>query len=125
MLLAQSSSKGPNMQVTTGTSNFGYQAAKATSSATITKMSTASNRANEDGGSGDSSVVQDFLKYAKMNPFDRMRAGILKSMNLTDADLAKMPPDQRAAVEQKIKDAIEKLLEKKDQQTGSLVDISA
>ena len=117
------------MQITTGSSNFGYQAAKATSSATVTKMSTASSRgigqANEDGGPGDSSVVQDFLKYAKMNPFDRMRAGILKSMNLTDADLAKMPPDQRAAVEQKIKDAIEKQLEKKQPQTGSLVDQSA
>jgi hypothetical protein len=117
------------MQISTGTSLFGYQAAKATSSATATKTPAASSRgivqANEDGASSDSSVVQDFLKYAKMNPFDRMRAGILKSMNLTDADLAKMPPDQRAAVEQKIKDAIEKQLEKKQQQTGSLVDISA
>ena len=117
------------MQVTTGTSIFGYQAAKATSSTIATKPPVTSNggnvQANEDGASGDSNAVADFLKYAKMNPFDRMRAGILKGMNLTDADLAKMTPDQRTAVEQKITDAIEKQLEKKGNQTGSLVDLSA
>ncbi|MCP3402726.1 MULTISPECIES: hypothetical protein [unclassified Bradyrhizobium] len=117
------------MQVTTGISPFGYQAAKATSSAAGTKAQATAgsglSQASEDGASGDSSVVQDFLKYAKMNPFDRMRASILKSMNLTDADLAKMTPDQRAAVEQKIREAIEKELEKKGQQPGSLVDQSA
>lgn len=115
------------MQVTTGSSPFGYQAAKTTSS--TTKTPAASNggsvQAGGDGNSDDGSAVADFLKYAKMNPFDRMRAGILKSMNLTDADLAKMTPDQRAAVEQKIRDAIENQLEKKDQQAGSLVDLSA
>ncbi|MCP3395095.1 hypothetical protein NLM27_40845 [Bradyrhizobium sp. CCGB12] len=83
------------------------------------------SHAREDGASGDSSVAQEFLKYAKMNPFDRMRAAILKSMNLSEADLANMTPDQRAAVEQKIRDAIEKQLEKKGQQPGSLVDQSA
>ncbi|MDN4985617.1 hypothetical protein QY049_20860 [Bradyrhizobium sp. WYCCWR 13022] len=117
------------MQVTTKSSLFAYQAAKATSPTIATKTTETSTgetvQANEDGASGDSSAVADFLKYVKMNPFDRMRAGILKSMNLTDADLAKMTPDQRAAVEQKIKDAIEEQLEKKGQQPGSLVDLSA
>ena len=40
-------------------------------------------------------------------------------------DLAKMSPDQRKAVEEKIRDAIEKQLEKQGQKTGSLVDLSA
>ncbi|MBR0823142.1 hypothetical protein JQ627_34990 [Bradyrhizobium liaoningense] len=113
------------MQVTAGASIFGYQPAKAGSSTGASKPSVTDNRlpqANEDSASGDSSVVQEFLKYAKMNPFDRMRAAILKSMNLSEADLANMTPDQRAAVEQKIRDAIEKQLEKKDQKPGSLID---
>ncbi|WP_445218313.1 hypothetical protein ACKWRH_41925 [Bradyrhizobium sp. Pa8] len=117
------------MQVTPGASIFGYQPAKAGSSTGASKPSATDNgglsQASEDGASGDSSVVQEFLKYAKMNPFDRMRAAILKSMNLSEADLANMTPDQRAAVEQKIRDAIEKQLEKKDQQPGSLIDQSA
>ncbi|MFK4528528.1 hypothetical protein ABIF90_006509 [Bradyrhizobium japonicum] len=117
------------MQVTPGASIFGYQPAKAGSATGASKASVTDNggpsQASEDGASGDSSVVQEFLKYAKMNPFDRMRAAILKSMNLSEADLANMTPDQKAAVEQKIRDAIEKELEKKGQQPGSLVDQSA
>jgi hypothetical protein len=117
------------MQVTAGASIFGYQPAKSSSSSAASKPSATDNgglpQASEDGASGDSSVVQDFLNYAKMNPIDRMRASILKSMNLTEADLAKMTPDQQAAVEQKIRDAIEKQLEKKGQQPGSLIDQSA
>ncbi|MFK4653482.1 hypothetical protein ABIF97_003416 [Bradyrhizobium japonicum] len=117
------------MQVTPGASIFGYQPAKAGSATGASKASVTDNggpsQVSEDGASGDSSVVQEFLKYAKMNPFDRMRAAILKSMNLSEADLANMTPDQKAAVEQKIRDAIEKELEKKGQQPGSLVDQSA
>lgn len=116
------------MQVGSGTSIFGYQAAKAVSSTSGTKMPAANDggiaQANKDSASNESSVEADFLKYAKMTPFDRMRAGILKSMNLTEDDLAKMSPDQRKAVEEKIRDAIEKQLEKQGQKAGSLVDLS-
>ncbi|MDA9425000.1 hypothetical protein [Bradyrhizobium sp. CCBAU 53380] len=117
------------MQVTAGASLFSYQPAKAGSSAAASKPSATNNggllQASDDGPSGDSSVEQDFLNYATMNPFDRMRASILKSMNLTEADLAKMTPEQQAAIEQKIRDAIETQLEKKSQQPGSLIDRSA
>jgi hypothetical protein len=117
------------MQVATGTSILGYQATKAASSTSGTKTPAANDggiaQANEDSASKKSSVEADFLKYAKMTPFDRMRAGILKSMNLTEDDLAKMSPDQQKAVEEKIRDAIEKQLEKQGQKTGSLVDLSA
>ncbi|MBR0843518.1 hypothetical protein JQ607_25250 [Bradyrhizobium liaoningense] len=115
------------MQVTAAASIFSYQSAKAGAAPGASKASATDKGepASQDGVLGDGSVEQDFLKYAKMNPFDRMRAGILKSMNLTEADLAKMTPDQRAAVEQKIRDAIENQLEKKGQPPGSLVDQSA
>jgi hypothetical protein len=117
------------MQIATGPSILGYQATKAASSTSSTKMPAANDggitQANEDSAPNESSVEADFLKYAKMTPFDRMRAGILKSMNLTEDDLAKMSPDQQKAVEEKIRDAIEKQLEKQGQKTGSLVDLSA
>ncbi|TCU59301.1 hypothetical protein EDE08_12820 [Bradyrhizobium sp. R2.2-H] len=117
------------MQVTTGASIFGYQPAKAGASRGASKPSATDeggSREQEDGGLGGSSVEQDFLKYAKMIPLDRMRAGILKSMNLIEADLAKMTPDQRvAAPAQKIREAIEQRLEKRGQPSGSLVDQSA
>ncbi|MGR4932269.1 hypothetical protein ACIPUD_36540 [Bradyrhizobium sp. CAR08] len=109
---------------------YGQQATKSTSVAVAPKSSAPSESAalenSASGSSGDSSAVQDFLKYAKMNPFDRMRANILRSMNVTEADLQRMTPEQRSSVEQKIKEAIEReMSEKKGQQPGSLVDMSA
>lgn len=68
------------MQVTAGASLFSYQPAKAGSSAAASRLSATDNgslpQASDDGASGDSSVEQDFLNYAKMNPFDRMRVSI-------------------------------------------------
>ncbi|MCA6124074.1 hypothetical protein J6500_19565 [Bradyrhizobium sp. WSM 1704] len=77
------------------------------------------------GGLGGSSVEQEFLKYAQMSPMDRMRANILKSMGLSEDDLKNMSPEQRKAVEQKIKDLIEQQFEKNAGKAGQAVDISA
>jgi TPP-dependent pyruvate/acetoin dehydrogenase alpha subunit len=60
-----------------------------------------------------------------MNPIDRMRANILKSMGLTEDDLKSMTPQQRQAVEQKIKDLIEQEFHKNADKKGQLVDVSA
>jgi hypothetical protein len=131
LLACRDQCRDPNMQVTSGISPYSYPAGTTTSAAGATKASATVNGALQTGGSdasGDNSVVQDFLNYAKMNPFERMRASILKSMNLTEADLEKMPPQQRDAVEQKIRDVIQKKLEAKGSQggqAGSLVDVSA
>ena len=77
------------------------------------------------GSLGDSSVEQQFLKYAQMSPMDRMRANILKSMGLSEDDLKNMSPEQQKAVEQKIKDVIEQQFEKNAGKAGQAVDISA
>lgn len=114
------------MQITSGASSYSFTAGDATAAkAAKSPAASLTSQTDDNGPSSDGSVVEEFLKYAKMNPFDRMRANILKSMNLSEADLQKMSPDQKAAVEQKIKDAIQKELEMKDQQPGSLVDVSA
>ncbi len=85
--------------------------------------------ANPGQGSQDSSasdsVEKQFLDYAHMNPIDRMRAGILKSMGLTEDSLKSLPPDQRQAVEDKIKQMVEQEFQKNAGKTGQLVDVSA
>jgi hypothetical protein len=70
-------------------------------------------------------LEQEFLKYAHMNPLERMRANILKSMGLTEQDVQNMTPQQRQAVEQKIKDLIEQQFQKNADKKGQLVDVSA
>lgn len=50
---------------------------------------------------------QKFLDYAQKSPAARMREDILKSLGLSEDALRQMTPDQRAAVEEKIKQLIE------------------
>lgn len=86
---------------------------------------TAAAQSASGGSLGDTSVEQQFLKYAQMSPMDRMRANILKSMGLSEDDLKNMTPEQQKAVEQKIKDLIEQQFEKNAGKAGQAVDISA
>ena len=113
---------GPNFTTTTsgtGTSN-------ATGSTDATSGSSPTSTSATSGlGSGGDSVVQQFMDYAKMNPMERMRAEILKSMGLTEDDLKKMSPEQQKAVEQKIEQIIKQKLEKNAGATGQVVDVSA
>jgi basic membrane lipoprotein Med (substrate-binding protein (PBP1-ABC) superfamily) len=74
--------------------------------------------------SGDS-IEKQFLDLANMNPMDRMRAGILKSMGLTEDDVKNMSPQQQQAVEQKIREMIEQEFQKNTDKKGQLVDVSA
>jgi hypothetical protein len=88
----------------------------------------ASNSASSlasDGGLGAGSVEQEFLKFAKMSPLDRLRANILRDMGLNEDDLKSLSPAERSAVEQKIKQLIEEQLQKSDAKPGQLMDVSA
>lgn len=60
-----------------------------------------------------------------MNPWDRMRANILKSMGISEQDLANMSPQQRQAVEDKIRQMIEQQMQKNAEKKGQVLDISA
>lgn len=75
-------------------------------------------------GSAADNVEQEFLKFAKMSPFDRLRANILNSMGLQESDLKSLSPAELRAVEQKIKELIEQQLHKNPTQTGQLMDVS-
>ncbi|WP_338828085.1 hypothetical protein [Bradyrhizobium sp. 27S5] len=111
----------------TSISAFGSVAAGMTTG-TLKKPLTADATGSTQAASGsslDDSVEQKFLKFAQMSPMDRMRANILKSMGMSEEDLKNMTPDQRAAVEQKIKELIEQSFQKNAGKAGQAIDISA
>jgi hypothetical protein len=57
-----------------------------------------------------SKAADEFLAFMKKTPEERLRDQILKSLNMTEEDLEKMSPQERAGVEQKIKDIIKQKL---------------
>jgi hypothetical protein len=126
LLLAQQHPRNAPMQIPSASSYFGPTSSKATSS---TSAAGATNAEPVSGksklASKGNDVVQQFLDYAKMDPIQRMRAGILKSMGLTEDDLKNMSPEQQKAVEQKIEQLIQEQLKKNAGKTGQVVDVSA
>ncbi|GJD53695.1 hypothetical protein OPKNFCMD_6472 [Methylobacterium crusticola] len=88
-------------------------------------VSTSVSPAAKDAGSTSSeSVKSDFLKYAKMSPLERMRANILKSMDLTEEQLGSLPLAQRQKVEDQIKETIKTMMTGSGAK-GQLVNLSA
>lgn len=55
-------------------------------------------------------TLEEFLKYAKMSPVERVRYDYLKSRGLTEEDLAKLPADERKQIEDEIKKLIKEKL---------------
>ena len=72
-------------------------------------------------------ALDDFNAWTKMTPAQQMRAGILKSMGLSEDDLKAMDPKKRQAVEdtirERIKDAAIRSAEKG--KTGLVADVTA
>ncbi|MET0222348.1 MAG: hypothetical protein ABW213_16990 [Tardiphaga sp.] len=68
-----------------------------------------------------------FLAFAKMSPADRMRAQMLAGMGLTEDQLKAMSPEQQKMIEQRIeeqlKQAAQKQLEKGQSAGGFFTDI--
>ncbi|HEY4075541.1 MAG TPA: hypothetical protein VGM26_01290 [Rhizomicrobium sp.] len=65
------------------------------------------------------------MKYAAMSPMERMRENILQGMGISDDQLKSMSPDQQKAVEEKIKEQIEKETGANGNKSGQLIDVSA
>ena len=116
------------MQIPSSTSYFGSTATRATSNAGAAGAANSTSTTTPTTGKlkpkGDD-VVQEFMDYAKMDPMERLRANILKSMGLTEDDLKNMSPEQQKAVEQKIEQIIQQQLQKNAGKTGQVVNISA
>ncbi|WP_036265831.1 hypothetical protein [Methylobacterium sp. 10] len=77
-------------------------------------------------GSKDASAKDDFLKYAKMTPAERIREQILKTMGLTEEALAAMPQKELEKINQAIKEKIEELVKQgRETIVGAFADIKA
>jgi len=53
------------------------------------------------------SATQKFLAEAQKSPMERMREQVLGDLGLTEDSLAQMPPEERQAAEDKIRELIE------------------
>jgi hypothetical protein len=54
------------------------------------------------------SLVDEFSKWGNMTPAEYIRARYLEQHDMTEADLAAMPADQRAAIEKEIAEQIKR-----------------
>ena len=82
----------------------------ASSASGASSGSSSSSSSSADTSTNSNSVTAEFMKIAKMTPAQRMREQILKSMHLTEADLAAMTPAERSDVEKKIAEMIKERL---------------
>jgi hypothetical protein len=112
------------MQISSSSSFFAPTSSKAASSTSAAANAEPIPGKSKLAAKGND-VVQQFLDYANMDPIQRMRANILKSMGLTEDDLKNMSPEQQKAVEQKIEQLIQEQLKKNAGKTGQVVDVSA
>jgi hypothetical protein len=77
-------------------------------------------------GSSSNNAVAEFLAYAHETPAQQMRDSILHQLGLTEDDLKAMSPQDRAKVEEKIKDLVRQKVEQAtEKKTGVLVDVKA
>jgi hypothetical protein len=53
------------------------------------------------------SAEQLFLEEARKSPIQRMREQLLEELGLNEASLAQLPPEERRAIEDQIRKAIE------------------
>lgn len=60
-----------------------------------------------------SDAAEAFLKWARMNPIERVRAKYLEDHNLTEEQLAAMPDKDRQKIEDEIRRMIERMLNDK------------
>lgn len=94
----------------------------ASTASTLDTGTDAAAKAKQKGDAAESA----FLTEAKKTPAERIREQILKKLELTEEDLAKMDDTQRKAVEDQIKQEILKQVQANGKaQTGVLADVTA
>lgn len=64
----------------------------------------------------ESSAAEQFLDYMRKTPEERLRDKILKALGLTEDDVANMAPDERLALEEKIREIVKETIVKADTQ---------
>ena len=60
---------------------------------------------------GGDAAVGEFLDFMSKSTEEKMRALLLKGMGVTEEELASLPPEERAKIEEKIREKIEDAME--------------
>ncbi|WP_457586443.1 hypothetical protein [Ensifer canadensis] len=92
-------------------------------SATREEEAKPSIRTGEQTASGDT-VGDEFLKRAKMSFAEQIRAQILEAHGISEDELKAMDPEQREAIEDEIRKAIERAMGIDQQRNDSASDIA-
>jgi hypothetical protein len=88
----------------------------------VTSGSVPSDSSAKSAGSAE----QEFLDFAKMSPAEKIRYLYLQEHGLTEDDLEKMSPADRAKIEEKIRAEIKQAAERDtEKKTGVITDIRA
>lgn len=69
--------------------------------------------------------IAAFKKFQSMTPAEKIRDSILKKMGLREEDIARMPPEKRAAIEKQIEEEIKKSVEAGLAEKGLVVNLEA
>ena len=77
-------------------------------------------KSSEDKKIEDNFSAKAFLDYMSKSPEERVREQILSSMNLTEEELADIPPEERKAIEDKIAEIIKEKVERTVKNTEDL-----
>lgn len=91
-------------------------------------MQSAYGKKSEEGASaslGAPNAKDKFLEYMKMTPAERMAASILEEMGISKEELEAMPPEQRKAIEDTIRERIKEKLKADGETKGALADVTA
>lgn len=83
------------------------------------------NSSMSNGAAQTGDAISQFLEYQKMTPEEKMRDAILKKLDMTEEGLAALPPEERAKVEEEIKQLIKEEIENRLAAKGTFINISA
>jgi hypothetical protein len=82
-------------------------------------------------GGKSADLYKQLDDFVKMTPAQRIRAALLEKLGLTEDELGAMPPDERAAVEAKMRELIQQQMQEAQakqggtSQTGQWIDTTA
>lgn len=103
---AAAAGKSGSAKAAAANTSFPTQMLTKLDSASIFSLQSIEFTVDENGKPTGIKATDEFLAHMKKTPEERVRANILKSIGVTEEELESLPPEQRQAIEEKIKEII-------------------